>query len=192
MNTVTWFAFGVLIIIIFAIVSNTSATGLQNIEFQFFKMTCPYPIGQGVYNFNATFPLYDDYIEYGKDINGNDTSVLADQVGSFIECTQDPITGNLQMNVAIKEYNASCFSAFPCGFFGYVNDLLGQILVKIVAFFTFLGFFLTPINFNILGYTIADISGVGLMIVIGLYGFAYLGIGVFIGGFVVGLIRSLI
>lgn len=189
-NTETWFVFGLVIIVILGIVSNVSATALSNIEFQFHKMFCPIPIGQGVYNFNATFGLEDDFITYNKDINGNDTDVLAEQVGSFIECTQDEITGALQMNVSIKEYNASCFNVFPCGFFGYLLDLGGQAIMKIGAFFTFLAFFIAPINFSILGYGIDDLSGYALGMIIGIYGFAYIGIGVFIAPMIIHAIRG--
>jgi len=180
MNITTWFAFSIVTLMLFAIISNSSPTGLFNINVQFLKLSCPTPLDNGVDNMlNGTAGLD---ITYNVDIDGNATSNEQEIVGTFYKCDADfssnPPTTSIQ--TTIKQYKAVCFSVIPCGWFGYIGDYISILAEKITAFFTLVSYILTPINFNILGFTIADIGGVGLMLVIGLYIFCYIGIGVFI------------
>ena len=180
MNITTWFAFSIVTLMLFAIISNSSVTGLTNINIQFHKLRCPTPLEQGVDQMtNGTAGLE---ITYNVDINGNSTTNEQAQVGTFYRCEFDPLSAppGTSIQTTIKQYKATCFSVIPCGWFGYVGDYLSILGEKIGAFFTLVSYILAPVNFNILGYTIADIGGVGLMLVIGLYIFCYIGIGVFL------------
>lgn len=149
--------------LIFAIVSNSSITGLVNIEARFNELTCPLPLYDGV-----------DYL--------NGTIVYDTGFGSDYRCTFDPLSAppGTQISVTAKQYNATSFSAFPSGWFVFAADTITEIGIKIGAFFTLITYILTPINFNILGYTIADLSGFALMFVISIYIICYVVIAVFI------------
>lgn len=177
MNLTTWFFWSILIIVIFAIISNSSALGLQKINNQFNLLTCPLPISNGIDYLNGT-------INYDRDINGAPTQISGGTiVGTYYICktlnnNQNSITTD------IKQYGFNCtfgsFAVAPCGFLGYISDWIGATVQKLLATVTLLGFILTPINFNILGYTIANIGGIPLMMVIGIYAIAYVGIGIYL------------
>jgi|SRR6185503_8053707 len=173
MNLTLLFVFGVIILVIFSIISNTGSSSINNISFQFHKITCPLPLSKGVDYLNGT-------IIYDTDINGSATDIEQEKVGTFYKCTQDSITGNLITTTVIKEYNANCFDVIPCGILGYWGDYLSILTEKALAIFTLIAYVLTPINFSILGYTIMDIGAVALIFVIGLYAFCYIVIGVWI------------
>lgn len=136
-------------------------------------MNCPLPIYNGI----ATLNSIDGYV-LNYTISYNNT-VTSD--GTFFRCSLD-LLSNPHFNASgeIKEYGYTLFSAIPIGWLGYVSDSLSVLWQRIYAFFTLVGFFVLPTNFNILGYTISDLTGIALMIVVALYGMCYL----FIGGMV--------
>ena len=170
MNLIGLGVFGVIFLMLLAVVSNTSATSLQNIQDQMYLMNCPLPIYNGV----ATLTSIDGFalnytIAYNNTVDSN---------GTFFRCSLDLLSNpHFNASAEIKEYGYTLFSAIPIGWLGYVADSLTVLWQRIYAFFTLVSFFVTPTNFNILGYTIADLAGIALMIVIGIYGLCYLFIG---------------
>lgn len=166
---------------IVAIVGNTGATSTDNIEEQIFYMNCPSPIFDGV----ATLTDINDYGVTYTVVYGNGTS----NTGTFFECSIDG-AGLRSANTIIKEYGATFFDTIPYGWLGFVADYISSGLQHAQAFFTIIAFMITPINFSILGYSLADISGIGAMIVIGVYVFCYVGIGNYIIPMIIGMVRS--
>lgn len=154
--------------------NNVSPIGQTAIQNQINIMSCQLPIREGVYS------LITDQITHSKDINGNTTSNTEDMVGTFFDCYPDPVTGAPTISTIIKQYSANCYSVIPCGWFGFASDYMTVLGQKATALSIIVLYFVTPINFNILGYDISDIGGVGLIFVSFFYAFAYLGIGLFL------------
>jgi len=151
-------------LVILALVSNTSATGIANIQKQFNRISCPLPVGSGIWNDTTTNPAsfkFDNFAYNKRSVSNNTLTFTCSEVR-----TQHGVDYNYgQPAVAI-------------GIFFYVNDYIGELLFnKGGAVATIIGFILTPANFNILGFTLANISGVALMFVIGLYALCYICIG---------------
>ena len=170
MNLTTWFIFGIITIMLFAIISNMGQTSINNINDQFAKLQCPTPLYSIVDLGNGTF------------INSNSNSHTGFNYGSDYICFYDPTSNPPSVHETITHinYNATTFNAFPNGWFSYVGDLFASVMFKVGAVVNLISYVLTPINFSILGYTISDISGVALMFVIGVYIFAYIPIGIYI------------
>jgi len=185
-NQTIWFAVGLIILIIFGIIGNTSPTGISNIQFQFDKMNCPFPLWEGIDHLTI-----DGELAFGMNITHSSTPNNPDpenDLGTAYRCEFDPTIDETSFYTSTYTFGATCFSVIPCGWFSFASETLTKVAEKITAFFTLLAFFLTPINFNILGFTLADIGGVGLMLVIAIYGFAYIGIVLYLGGFIIGII----
>jgi hypothetical protein len=171
-------------LIIFGFLSNTNPTALNGVNLQFHILTCKLPIYNGVYN------LINQTTTYDVDLNGTAVApsglfgASSPFVGTFFNCYDANAGGlgpiSLATATIIKEYGANCYAVIPCGMLGYVGDYLSAVAAKLQAMFTLVAFYLTPINFNILGFTIADMSPMAQMAILGLYGFDYIMIGVFI------------
>lgn len=178
MNLITWTILGLFIIIILGIISNTGQSSIKNIQSQLFIANCPNPIFEGVatdVDISGFAVVYN--VTHNKDINGNPTTNDQDKVGTKFECTTP---NNLfQVTTTTRQYGATLFSAIPYGWVGYIADWLSLQLSKMQAMFTLLAYFITPSNFNILGFTLNNIGGMGLVIIIALYVFAYLPIMIF-------------
>lgn len=170
MNLISLGVFGIIFLLLLAIASNASDTGLQSIQDQMYLMNCPLPIYNGIATLNSIDGYALNYtIAYNNTVDSN---------GTFFRCSLD-LLSNPHFNASseIKEYGYTLFSAIPIGWLGFVSDSLTVLGQRIYAFFTLVSFFVTPSNFNLLGYTIADLTGIALMIVIGAYGLCYLFIG---------------
>lgn len=174
MITLTHLAvFSMFLLVIMSLVSNSGESSIDNIEAQMYLLHCPDPIYNGVATLQAIEGFRVNYtIAYS-----NSTT---DFEGTFFVCTIDSITGNFQASAVIKEYDATLFDFIPIGWFGYVADWLSNGLQKVQAFFTLLTFVLLPVNFDVFGFTLADLSGLGLIAIIALYAFCYIWIGAWI------------
>ena len=173
--------FGMMLLIIMSIVSNSGETSIVNIENQLFLFNCPAPLFNGIVN--ATDPgttiegfavVWDSSeVIYGGDNN---------QTGTFFDCYIAPLTPHpaFGVNLSQKNYGETAFSVIPIGWFSYLGDTLSNGFAKLQAMLTLITFILTPVNFSIMGFTIADLSGLALMAVIALYAIAYIFIGIFI------------
>lgn len=170
--------FAIIFLGILGIVANTGQTAVANITVALFKMNCPLPIFEGVAsNVTLSSSTITYNVIHGRDINGNPTTDPQDMVGTYFDCQENMNLPNL--STIIKEYGSvQAFTAFPYGWFGYVADLLTVLFDKIQNTFVLLYFFLTPANFDIFGFTIADLSGIALMFVIMIYAICYLFIGI--------------
>jgi len=161
LNLVVWAVFGLLIIGIMAIVSNSGTTSAANIQNLFDRMGCPMPASTGLFNSSGTI-IFDNGTYNYPDV-GNQTLTLT--------CTE------IHTLDGVDYYYGQ--PAVAIGVFYYINDYISELFGnKISALFTIFGFILAPINFDVLGYTISDLSGIALMLVIGLYIFAYIPIGI--------------
>jgi hypothetical protein len=159
----TLFVFSIVIILIFALISNSGTTAITNIENQIAILNCPFPLFNG-----------NDYL--------NGTIIYsASSSGTFYVCYKDPLSAN-PTTIAYYDhnYNDTSFGTLPTGWLHYIGDTLSVFGGKVVAIFTLISYVLTPINLDILGYTIADIGGVALIFIIGVYAFCYVSIGAWI------------
>ena len=157
-------------LMVLAIVSNTSEDSINNIEDQMFLANCPLPIFDQVATANDIVGFAVNYtVTFG---NGTDTD------GSFFECTAED--GLFGVSVTVKEYGATLFSAIPIGWLGYLADSITVLFERLYAVFTLITYFVTPANFNILGYGLADVDGIALMLIIGIYALCYIAVGVWI------------
>lgn len=161
-------------LMLLALISNTSPTGIDAIEGQMFLMNCPYPTFSAVPIVNNITGFTVEYtMNYSS---GNENTVVV------FDCSIDSITGNYQVSTIVYDPSEGFFALFDNAFawVGYVHATFTSAFQHIQAFFVLVGFLVTPSNFNILGFTIADLSGVALMIVVGLYLMCYVGIGIFL------------
>lgn len=169
MNLTTWFAFSIIIIVLFALISNSSTTGLANINSQFLRLACPFPLNSAVatnVNSNGVSVTYN----VTHDTSSSDYHV------TVFHCAEDTPT-----SVTTTVYTtANNWFNIGLGYLFYLSETVSNLFIKLLAVFTLLSYVLTPINFNILGHTITEIGGLALMFVIALYIFCYIGIGVFL------------
>lgn len=165
-NLVGLALFGVLFLGILAIISNVGEDSINNIQDQMFLSNCPLPIYAGVANLNTI---------NGFAINYTVTYSASNNTGTYFECQASG--GLFGVNTVIKDYGATLFDFIPYGWLGYIADFLTSLFQRLYAVFTLLSFFIAPTNFNILGYTLDDLSGIPLMVVIMVYGISYIFIG---------------
>ena len=153
--------FAIIFLAVLAVISNTSATSIGNITTQFNRITCPLPSQTGLWNASGVIQFSGGTYNYPN--VGNMTLTLT--------CT------NIHTLDTIDYFYGSPTLAGAGAIF-YVGDYVSEILAnKVTAFFTIVFFILTPANFNILGFTIADLSGIPLMFLIALYAVLYVCIG---------------
>lgn len=151
---------------VMAMVSNSGQTAIGNIQQQFDRISCPMPAFSGLWNDTST--VASGVLNYtGKTYNypnvSNQTLTLT--------CT-DFHTADGQ------DYDMGCPACV--GWVVFIPDWFASLTDHILGVFTIIAFMLSPINFDVLGYTIDDLSGLSLMFVIGLYIFAYIPIGIFL------------
>lgn len=148
---------------VLAIVSNTSATSISNIQQQFDRISCPMPAISGLWNNTITGELQFSGATYNYPAVNNNTLTLS--------CTEIHTLDSF-------DYAYGSPTVAFAGSMFFLGDWLSELISnKLGAFFVILSYILTPANFNILGYTIADISGFALMFVIALYAVCYIAIG---------------
>lgn len=179
MNLITWFLIGLFILIIMAIVSNSGYDSINRIELQMFLINCPSPIYHGVATNLNTDGLTVNYTLTQTNYSGHGSFN-----GTYFQCYD----GNAgipglepapTVTAVIKEYGATAFDTIPFGWLGYIADYLTHVFQKLQAFVVLLGYFATPANFSILGYGLDDLSGLSLMLIVGIYVFAYIPIFLF-------------
>lgn len=162
--------FGVFLIAILAILSNSSATALTNIQEQFDRLSCPMPSQSGLWNDTSVIPAgnisYTGATYNWENAGGGNGA----QPPDTLTCTQ------VHTTQGIDYLNGA--PAVAIGVFYYIGDYISELFAnKVVAVFTLISFVLSPANFNFLGYTIDDIVGIPLMFVIAIYVFSYIFIG---------------
>jgi len=168
-----WFIFSVVVIALFAIISNTSPAGITAIENQIFLMNCPFPISGGIAN-NTNI----DGLTVTYDL------VRDDNLGTYRLTVFD--CGVVDPDIPTYSASTTVYTAtvawYDLGFnyLAYLMHVISEAGFKIQSFFILIGYLLTPINFNILGFTIDDISGTGLIIIIFMYLICYVGIALFL------------
>lgn len=183
MNLISFGIFGIIFLSMITIVSSQSPESIDNIEEEMFLMNCPFPIYNGdvtdlnIDGFSVTFNVtrYDSLTAFN---------------GTFFECSIDGITGAFTVSASSEEYDATLFSVIPIGYFGFLADYITSLFDRIVHFFTLIAFFVTPLGFNILGYSIDDLSGAGLFFVIAIYALCYIGVFAFIYTIVIGIVGA--
>jgi hypothetical protein len=152
--------FGMMLIAILAILGNTSATALTNIEQQFSRLTCPMPSQTGLWN--ASGVLQYTGATYNYPSVSNMTLTLT--------CTEIHTTNGVDYLYGSP--------GVAIGVFFFIGDYISELFAnKLAAIFTLIAYVLTPANLSFLGFGIDDITGVALMFVISIYVFAYIFIG---------------
>lgn len=155
-------SFSVVFIIIMGFVSNQNPTALAGIQDQLDRFSCPMPVQTGLWNNTGTLVYSNGTYNYAN----VDSQVLT------LTCTE------VHTLDGVNYYYGQ--PAVAIGVFFYVGDYVSAILDKLLAVFTILGFYLAPINFEILGYTIEDLALLAQMAIISIYGFCYIMIGIMI------------
>lgn len=104
-------------------------------------------------------------------IDYHNGTVVNDNRGAYYQCYFNVSGEVFQVNIGY--YNATIFSTIPNGWLTYVGQNitdLAKVLGGVGALFVS---FITPIGFNIFGYGIDDIGGLGLAFIITLYSVNY-------------------
>jgi len=178
-NLITWFLVGLFIIIILGIVGNTGQSSVANIERQIFFINCPAPIYHGVATINSIEGLALNYtVDYGASTQDFQNTFN----GTYFLCTFDPLSAppGLGASTIIKAYGDTLFGFIPVGWLGYVSDWLTHGFQQLQALTTIIFFFVTPSNFDIMGFTIDDLDGIALIIMVTIYVFCYIPVVIFI------------
>jgi hypothetical protein len=170
-----------------SLISNTSALGIEALQFQLDVMRCPFPLVEGQDQL-----ILNGELAFG--MNVTHTLTNGTDYGTKYSCELDVTSPTFATTfyADYKNYRETCFNVIPCGQFTFIGDTINNGMNKFGAFMNILTLFLTPINFNILGFGINDIGGTGLAIVIAVYAFIYIGIGAFIAVYGVGLVSRLL
>lgn len=108
-------------------------------------------------------------------IDYNNGTQIFSAGGAYYECGFN-ISGEY-FAVYPRAYNATAFSTIPTGWLLYTGDTLTTLFQKANALGGIILNFISPLGFNILGYGIADITGIALVLIIGIYALIYLFIG---------------
>lgn len=176
--------FGIFTLMIMGIISNTSMTAINAVENQIFMINCPLPLNGAIGVLDQINGLTVNYtITYDNDTSDYHITV-------FI-CSIDEITGNLTANTEIYTSGTDWFSS-TTGTLFYASATITAIVSKIVAFLTLFSFILTPANFEIMGFGIADMSGIALAVIVGLYIVCYVFIGIWVFTQISGAIGGLL
>lgn len=158
---------GMLILMIMGIVSNTNPTAFTAVENQIFLMNCPYPINGGIAentNIDGLIVTYD----LVRDADNSTTYHLTIFSCSII----DPDIPTYNAGTTVYETNNNWFDV-GTSYLAYIMNYIFAFTSQIQGALTLFSFILTPANFEILGYTLDDLSGVAVMVVVGLYLFSY-------------------
>jgi hypothetical protein len=163
--------FGILMLMIMGIISNTSQTAISAVENQIYLMNCPLPLnGARIEPASLAFNgltlnytvLYDNSTDY--------------HVTIFLCRIVD---GEMNANTEVYTATTSWFDT-TTGTLFYASATLTALGQKIVAFLTLFAFILTPANFEVLGYGIGDLTGSALAVVVGVYLISYVFIGIWV------------
>lgn len=168
--------FSMVLLFVMAMISNTGEQSTEEIEYQVWLFNCPDPI------YHGTIEDISDIVIDGFKITNY--TIVQDEVsggffgfstfnGTQFTCTRDSVTHEFQLTITTKEYGKTVTN-FPVGWFGYVGDMLSNVGVKLQVFATLIMFILTPANFSVLGFTLADLSGLAVVFLVGIYIFCYI------------------
>ena len=176
MNLISFGVFAIIFLTILAMVSNASEESQENIQNQMFLMNCPLPSFDG--EWNSTNVTIVGFVVILNDTAGVDYG----GDGAVFRCIIAPLTPfpAFQVDITNKPYNSENSFGIPTGWYSYTADFLGSLFQRINQLFTLIGFFITPTNFNILGFTLDDLSGIALLMVIAMYSLCYIAIGVWL------------
>lgn len=183
MNLFSMALFGIFVLMIMSIISNTSQTAVSAVEDQIFLMNCPLPINGGIATLDEITGLTVNYTT----VYDNDTSDY--HITLFI-CTIDPITGAFTVNTEIYSSGTDWFSS-TTGTLFYVSTAITQVFGKIINVLTIFSFILTPANFSIMGFGLSDLSGTALALVVGVYVVCYVFIAIWIFTTILGSLGGL-
>lgn len=166
--------FGIIFIAILGIVSNTGTTSADNVEDQMFLMGCPMPLW-------STFPNNTSIEGFAVTYDTIRNDTFANNIYVF-DCFIDPVSDNRGLTVTAYLSSSGFFANFSNLFatLGFLYFAFQTAFANAIAMFTLITFYLTPINFDILGFTIADIGGQGLALVVFIYAICYISIGLMI------------
>lgn len=176
--------FGILMLMIMALISNSSEGSMERVENEIYLMNCPLPLNGArpnptsldIEGLTVTYDtLYDNSTDY--------------HVTVFI-CRIDPITGEKTVSDEVYTATTNWFDT-TTGTLFYASSVISSLGEKAVHFLTLLSFIITPANFEIMGYTLDDLSGIALGVVIGLYVISYVFIAIWIFTMVVGSLGGL-
>lgn len=154
------------ILVIMGIVSNANDTAFTEVENQIFLMNCPYPINGGIANNTDIDGLTITY----DLIRDNSTS---DYHLTLFTCeVTNPDTPLYAVSTEVLTTANDWFSAGANNII-YIMHYIFSFSHQIQGALTLFSFILTPANFEILGYTLDDLSGIAVAIVVMLYLFSY-------------------
>lgn len=172
-----WFVFSVFLLFILGFMTAQTVLGSTKVQIDVMKLQCPLPIYNGIDN------LY--LLETGFQVFGNityNTSVSSNTTGTFYDCQWDAITETPSFSLIFKEYGTMCFSVIPCGYFAFLSDSISITGEKLLAFLSLVSSFfvsaLNPFEFEILDTGLVDLPSWGQAFVVGIFVFAYVGVGV--------------
>lgn len=154
------FAFSIVLIIVIGFVSNQNATSLSDVQDRFEELLCPMPAGSGLWNNTGTITYSGGTYNYPN--VSNQTLTLT--------CT--PIHTLDGVDYAFGQPTVAV------GVFFFAVDYISEGLHKVGSFFAIIGIYLTPINFEILGFDLNDVGTLGTMAIISMYLFCYTWIGI--------------
>ena len=178
MNLITWFLLGLFIIVILGIVGNTGASSVANIQREIFFMNCPAPIYHGVATLVSINGLSLNYtVDYGSSTQDFQNTFN----GTYFLCTYDPLSAppHLTASTIIKAYGDTLFGFIPVGWLGYIGDWFTHFFEQLQALTTLITYFILPTNFDIMGFTLDDLGGIALIIIVLLYAICYIPIVIF-------------
>lgn len=159
--------FGLIFLIVISILAVNAPDNQDEIQHLFDRFTCPMPEAGGLWNSSGTIIHGNGTYNWERD--GSNGA----QPPDTLTCTQ---VHTLQ---GVDYYYGQ--PAVAIGVFYFINDYVSEFIGnKGGAFFQLMAIVLTPAGFNLLGFTIADLSGVALMGVIGIYIMCYIAIGALI------------
>lgn len=147
-----------------AIISNYAPDNQATIQNLFDRINCPLPAITGTWNSSGTIMYDGGRYNYNGNLGPSGTVLT-------LTCTQIHTLDGFDYFYGSPTLP---FAGFPF----WIGDFISEIIAnKLGAFFELMGFLLTPASLNVLGYSIADLSGFALMGVIALYIMCYIAIG---------------
>lgn len=171
---------GLFALIFMALIDLVSAVSNFN-SFTFnsnmFVSACPLPIYNGVATLHTINGFNINYTTVSN--NAIKTDFNGTKFECFIDTTQHPPTYGA--NTVIYQYGATTFwGTIPYGWLGWASDTLGVAFQRMEAGATIGFVFITPIGFNILGYTLFDVNAFAQLIIISVYAVCYILVGAMI------------
>lgn len=104
-------------------------------------------------------------------IDYHNGTVVNDNRGAYYQCYFN-ISGEV-FQVNIGYYNSTIFSTIPNGWLTYVGQTITDLADVLFGVGSLFVAFISPLGFNIFGYGIGDLAGIGLAFVITLYALSY-------------------